>query len=233
VTTTSGPFQYVINGVVGPTLVLDRGQTYLFDLTAFGSFHPFVINSNANDAFGTHFMGPSSGAVVSFTPGFALPPTIYYHCEVHYGTMVGTILLNDCMGVAGGSMLPGSTCSDGDPNTFNDVLGSDCVCAGMTEDCEGVPGGVALPGTGCNDGDPSTINDVYDANCACEGSAPPAPSCNGDLNNDGIVNTTDFGLFVAAYGGSCSNCPADLNDDQIVNISDFGLFVSAFGDTCQ
>ncbi len=90
VVTVNGNLQYLVNGQVNPTLTLNRGQTYLFDLTAFGDEHPFVINLQANNPFGPLLAGPSSGEILSFTPD-ALPSTVYYHCEVHYGSMTGTI----------------------------------------------------------------------------------------------------------------------------------------------
>lgn len=57
-------------------------------------------------------------------------------------------------------------------------------------------------------------------------------ACPGDLNSDAIVNSTDFGLFVAAFGSGCSGCKADINNDGAVNSTDFGLFVGAFGSPC-
>ena len=143
--------QWVVNGVVNPTLTLTRGRTYQFDLTAFGDEHPWIINSIANSQFGTVYSGPACGQVLSFTPTFIMPSTIYYHCEVHAG-MGGTIQL---------------------------------------------------------------VN------------------CSGDLNNDFTVNSTDFGLFVGAFGTNCAGCPADLNGSGSVNSTDFGLFVGAFGNTCN
>ena len=58
-------------------------------------------------------------------------------------------------------------------------------------------------------------------------------ACPGDLNSDLQVNSTDFGLFVGAFGSSCSGCSADLNDDGSVNSTDFGLFVGSFGSNCS
>ncbi|MBS1568105.1 MAG: hypothetical protein JST45_01565 [Bacteroidetes bacterium] len=36
----------------------------------------------------------------------------------------------DCLGVPGGTALPGTPCDDGDPNTTNDTWTADCQCAG-------------------------------------------------------------------------------------------------------
>lgn len=73
----------------------------------------------------------------------------------------------DCLGIPGGTALPGSSCDDGNPDTDNDVYDSTCACVG--EDCEGVLGGSALPGAPCDDGDSTTINDTWQTGCLCEG----------------------------------------------------------------
>lgn len=36
----------------------------------------------------------------------------------------------DCLGVLGGTALPGTACNDGNASTTNDMYGTDCVCAG-------------------------------------------------------------------------------------------------------
>ncbi len=44
----------------------------------------------------------------------------------------------DCNGDFGGTALPGTACNDGNPNTINDVYGSDCTCSGtLTGSCTG------------------------------------------------------------------------------------------------
>lgn len=155
VVTVNGNLQWVVNGMVNPTLTLTRGQSYTFDLTAFGDEHPFVMNANADNPFGTAYAGPSSGATISFTPTAQMPATIHYHCVVHYGSMKGAINPLDEMAI-----------------------------------------------------------------------------CPGDQNNDLTVNSTDFGLFVGAFGSVCTACKADLNGDGTVNSTDFGLFVGTFGSNC-
>lgn len=147
-------YQYLMNGVVNGSITLTRGHTYSFDLLAFGDEHPFVINSNASNPWGTIYLPGSHGAVVTFTPTASMPTTIFYHCEVHYGSMVGTITLV----------------------------------------------------------------------------GPPV--CAGDLNTDALVNSLDFGIFVNAFGSSCSACPSDLDGNGAVNSVDFGIFVNGFGNSC-
>ncbi len=73
----------------------------------------------------------------------------------------------DCLGVPGGSALPGSSCDDGIAATMNDVYDNACVCVG--EDCLGVLGGTALPGQPCDDGNPDSMNDTWQDGCLCEG----------------------------------------------------------------
>ncbi|HEY0977298.1 MAG TPA: hypothetical protein VGE21_07485 [Flavobacteriales bacterium] len=92
VTVGAGPV-YLMNGLQNATLNLTRGQTYTFDLSAFGGQHPFVINSNPTNAGGTIHAGPAFGTIISFTPDLVMPSVLYYHCTVHFGTMAGQINL--------------------------------------------------------------------------------------------------------------------------------------------
>ena len=50
--------------------------------------------------------------------------------------------------------------------------------------------------------------------------------CDADLNNDGITNSLDLGLFKLAFMGSDAN--SDLNGDGIVNSLDLGLVKNLF-----
>ena len=50
-----------------------------------------------------------------------------------------------------------------------------------------------------------------------------------DLNNDGLTNTLDFGLFKQAFGSSGQNLDADFDGNGVVNTLDFGLFKQMFG----
>jgi hypothetical protein len=54
----------------------------------------------------------------------------------------------------------------------------------------------------------------------------------GDINLDGIVDVSDFSLFLIAFGIPCdpnSACPSDLDGNGSVNISDFSLLLINFG----
>ncbi len=83
----------MVNGSINPTLMLNRGQRYTFDLTTFGDEHPFLINGNPSNPFGPLYAGPASGTTMTFTPTAQMPATLYYYCEVHYGGMKGTIVV--------------------------------------------------------------------------------------------------------------------------------------------
>jgi hypothetical protein len=100
-----------------------------------------------------------------------------------------------------GNLEPGSACNDGNAATVNDVIGSDCQCAGtpLVVDCLGNPGGSALPGSPCNDNNPNTANDAWSTSCQCigqiidctgtaGGSALPGTPC--DDGNPFTVNDT-------------------------------------------
>jgi hypothetical protein len=56
--------------------------------------------------------------------------------------------------------------------------------------------------------------------------------CDGDLNNNGVVNTQDFGIL-RTHLGAVSTAPgydiADLNANGAVNTQDFGIFRNLLG----
>ena len=53
--------------------------------------------------------------------------------------------------------------------------------------------------------------------------------CDADLNNNGSVNTLDFGLFKLSFGHTGTGLNADFNGDGRVNTLDFGRFKQMFG----
>jgi len=52
-------------------------------------------------------------------------------------------------------------------------------------------------------------------------------ACDGDFNNDNLVNSQDLGMFKQMFL-STGDVEADLNSDQIVNSQDIGLFKALF-----
>ena len=76
----------------------------------------------------------------------------------------------DCLGIIGGTALPGTPCDDGNAGTVNDVFTDGCVCAGEPiVDCLGMIGGTAIPGSPCDDDSTQTVNDTWTAECLCVG----------------------------------------------------------------
>ncbi|MGB3868071.1 MAG: thrombospondin type 3 repeat-containing protein [Flavobacteriales bacterium] len=140
----------------------------------------------------------------------------YYNLSIGaFGQAEGSSQIPDCLGVLGGSALVGSSCSDGNDCTVNDVWNASCECQGTyldsdgdgicdaLDNCPGVPGQV---GSSCNDGDPCTVNDMLDENCQCVGTFL-------DSDGDGICNAQDNCPYTPGQIGS----PCDDGDPCTVN----------------
>src|SRR5580765_7708140 len=61
------------------------------------------------------------------------------------------------------------------------------------------------------------------------GRAGQSPTVLGDINNDGIVDIRDYGVWRQAFGATDCGNPADLNNDGIVDIRDYGIWREHFG----
>ncbi len=70
---------------------------------------------------------------------------------------------------------------------------------------------------------------------ANEATAPSAAFlvslCGTDINNDGIIDSADLGLLIAAYG-IASEGPTDINNDGITDTADLGMLIADFGTPC-
>jgi hypothetical protein len=84
---------YIINASTNPTLNLNRGETYTFQVNAPG--HPFWIKTvqslgtvNAYNS-GVTNNGDDVGTI-TFTVPMNAPSTLFYNCQFH-GTMTGQI----------------------------------------------------------------------------------------------------------------------------------------------
>ncbi|MFM9005731.1 MAG: hypothetical protein ACKOSR_09555, partial [Flavobacteriales bacterium] len=118
----------------------------------------------------------------------------------------------------GSCIFPGETCDDGNDETLNDLLGADCICAGLILGCTDIgacnynadadlDNGVCFfTGDGCDDGDALTTSDAFNADCVCEGVFVAVPGCTiiGACNYDAAANEDD---------GSCIT-PGDICDDN-------------------
>src|SRR2546423_10007747 len=58
-----------------------------------------------------------------------------------------------------------------------------------------------------------------------------SPTLLGDINNDGIVDIRDYGIWRQQFGATDCGNPADLNGDCIVDIRDYGIWRQNFGQT--
>lgn len=75
----------------------------------------------------------------------------------------------DCLGVNGGTALPGTPCDDGLSQSTNDTWTPQCVCIGMCWADWMSPGVWGPPGTPCDDANFLTIEDMWGPGCICAG----------------------------------------------------------------
>src|SRR5215212_4242409 len=61
--------------------------------------------------------------------------------------------------------------------------------------------------------------------------AGQSPTLLGDINNDGIVDIRDYGVWRQQFGATNCGNPADLDGDCIVDIRDYGVWRQQFGQT--
>lgn len=109
----------------------------------------------------------------------------------------------DCLGVDGGTALPGTPCDDGQSSTGSDVWNDYCVCVGYCQEFGGGGFDCYTPGCPCNDGNALTINDIMTGNCLCQGCwmtwGPPGFPCD---DGDPITVLDIVGAMGQCYGWS-------------------------------
>jgi len=91
--TNDGSGNYVINGESNPTLNVNEGQTYTFNISAIG--HPFWIKTVNSIGTGNAYNdGVTSNGIdngtITFVVPYDAPSTLYYNCEFH-SSMAGII----------------------------------------------------------------------------------------------------------------------------------------------
>ncbi len=95
--TNNGASDYVISNKNDPTLTLERGKTYEFNIDASG--HPFWIKTISSAGTGNSYSdgitnnGTSNGIIVFKVPDDA-PDQLYYNCQIH-SSMNGIIKIVD------------------------------------------------------------------------------------------------------------------------------------------
>src|SRR5690348_15053286 len=80
-----------------------------------------------------------------------------------------------------------------------------------------VPGGVAGPSGEAAQATPQAAATVQRG----AGRAGQSPTVLGDINNDGIVDIRDYGIWRQQFGATDCGNSADLNGDCIVDIRDY------------
>jgi PKD repeat protein len=126
-----------------------------------------------NCAFDTLvYMDSAGGGFIFTTPcnGALITGVGQYQVNL-LGTATVQVTLNcvsntvDCLGILGGSALPGTPCSDpsGQSGTWSNSC--DCVVNG-SEDCLGIPGGPNVPGTPCTTA--AGVSGIWSNSCVCQ-----------------------------------------------------------------
>jgi len=114
-----------------------------------------------------------------------------------------------------------------DAYDIRDGTAGDCDESGVPDVCE-----YPNPNEDCNDNGTPDLCDIRTGTSADmnANTVPDECECMGDVDGDGTVNIDDVIAVILAWGDVGPN-PADLNGDGIVDGSDFGLILSAYG-TC-
>ncbi len=99
--TASGSSNYTINGMSDPTLTLQRGKMYVFQVNAPG--HPFYIKTARGSGTGNQFSSGVTGqgvtqGTLTFVVPMNAPNPLHYQCSVH-DAMGGTLTINDPVSV--------------------------------------------------------------------------------------------------------------------------------------
>jgi len=95
---------WTIDGNSNPPLTLERGRTYVFDLTGVAGVHPFNINTSNTTGSGARYNvgisnnGATGDTDITFVVPAAAPNSLHYNCGNH-GAMNGTITVIDADGI--------------------------------------------------------------------------------------------------------------------------------------
>ncbi|MFO1512352.1 MAG: hypothetical protein U1F83_05465 [Verrucomicrobiota bacterium] len=96
-TVTTPGFAFKINSVDGnPTITLQRGRTYTFDLSTAVGFHPFAIGTSVFGPAPAGVSGANGASTGTIT--FAVPANAgncVYYCTLHGALLSGSIVMVD------------------------------------------------------------------------------------------------------------------------------------------
>ncbi len=129
---------------------------------------------------------PCNGAVQSATGTYTVN-SFFPDSNMVYVSFNCTSGNVDCMGITGGTALPGTPC-DYFGSGLPAVWGADCVCDTIMTaitDCMGIANGPNLPGTACQN--PNGTVGIWGADCVCS-----ADTTNTGFDCLGIANGTNL-----------------------------------------
>jgi uncharacterized delta-60 repeat protein len=142
-------------------------------------------------------------------------------------------------------LFPGSPCNDGNPNTMNDSINPDCICAGIliVEGCmdpnsctydslANVDNNTCIyPGTPCDDNNPDTFNDVLDSLCNCVGTLYVSGCMDPNAcNYNPLANIDDQTCILP--GSPCDDGNVmTINDSIDVNCNCVGIDITGLNPT--
>jgi len=97
VTSEKAPVSFTLNGIENPSLTLQRGKTYTFNINT--PEHPFYIKDKQTpDTANAYSSGVTNNGTETGTVTFAVPPgapdRLFYDCGVH-NAMTGTITITN------------------------------------------------------------------------------------------------------------------------------------------
>lgn len=102
---------WTIDSNSNPPLTLERGRTYVFDLTGVNPVHPFNINTTNTTGSGARYNvgvsnnGATGDTNITFVVPAAAPNSLHYNCGNH-GAMNGTITVIDPDGIFANDFEP-------------------------------------------------------------------------------------------------------------------------------
>lgn len=102
---SAGSFSaWTIDGTQNPPLTLERGRTYIFNLTGVAGVHPFNINTINTTGAGSRYNqgvtnnGATGDTDITFVVPANAPSSLHYNCGNH-AAMNGNISVIDADGI--------------------------------------------------------------------------------------------------------------------------------------
>ena len=132
-----GGNKYAFNGVTAPTLSLNRGELYRFDLSdSSNNGHPFAFRLLDDTSYpvGVNTVGSAgnAGAYVDFDVNFATSASLKYYCTVHGNGMGNRAQIVDVLGGITSGSFSGSYQGDGANLTAVSAISSSTAVLAQT-----------------------------------------------------------------------------------------------------